>query len=569
MKPEDIDIIRQEFGEVTHSTDKKAIEELFTAYNLDTNIHRSIEQTHYAIDKLQKAENGEKLVFSLNVLANDFLQKGRINIAIEFSNQAMESAQDLELSVEKARTILIRGKLAFTVQNYHYALELFTTAIEIVEKLDDSELYISLLINIGNVYKKLERWDDAISKYRYGLELAQNIQNKKQIASILNNIGNIHLKLKHYHEALEYYNKSLEVIKPIDDNKKTATSLNNIGLVYKCQGNYDKALKYLKKAGEICLDSDSNEGKIVMLINTANVNTQKGEFEIAKEKLDLAWETIKREELCHLKGVLFLSQSNLYENIGDFEKALEYYKEFKNISDISSKNLQNCNSISIPTEKKTIVHSISNIIGKKPYEDHSGEAFDMMANELANLRKQQNTYIKRIAFFNSFLKSSIKSLIQNLQDDKKAEFLLDIFETHKIMSSTIIDSDKIFYDKTAFILYLMIINQFNSFDILEFEEKSLCFLKLCKKEKVSKNILVYALDILQEFEDTHINAELLGITNYSFKPGRSLYACISKLMKLCGNLKTDDICKEIQSEYKNLPKSYISAFCNAKNLKSS
>jgi len=95
--------------------------------------------------------------------------------------------------------------------DFEKALEHKHRALNLYERLGDTEGVLKTYINLGVIYDDLKRYDQALGYYRRVLDLAQTTHvDPEHIASTYLNLGACHYWLKDYAAAIEAYRRALD-----------------------------------------------------------------------------------------------------------------------------------------------------------------------------------------------------------------------------------------------------------------------------------------------------------------------------------------------------------------------
>ncbi len=274
--------------------------------------------------KLPAASGKEKLEI-LNKLSEAYWGESPKK-TIEYGQQALLSAEDLNDEIEKARALNNIGVGYKFISDYETALKYCLKALAIRENSKDKKGIAESLHEVGIIYDYLGNYSKALEYYNRSLKIREEIGDKKGIAASLNNIGIIYHLTDKYEKALEYYLKSLAIREELKDEKGIASCLNNAGVIYSIMKEYDKALEYCLKALEMV-------EKIGNRYEAANILNNIGSFYMAKKAykqslsylgqgLNIAKELDAREILREN----YEFHADLYAAQNDYKKALEYYK---------------------------------------------------------------------------------------------------------------------------------------------------------------------------------------------------------------------------------------------------
>jgi hypothetical protein len=182
----------------------------------------------------------------------------------------------------EAQTIVETGMLFSTKaieennsEDIRKAISEFESAVAIYKQLgfydkEQAKIYES----IGEAYEFIDDFDNAIQSYTEAEKLYDRIDDDKSESALLSNIGFVYQqkadKLKNeknsedahkaYNEALKSYNESLSIRIKLKDISGQISDLNNIGEIYRSLNQPDKALEYFRRAQQ--LQPDKRNEKI-------------------------------------------------------------------------------------------------------------------------------------------------------------------------------------------------------------------------------------------------------------------------------------------------------------------
>lgn len=243
----------------------------------------------------EKLELKTEIFECLNSIGVVYRNKGDYIKAAEYSFKALEKSEELGNKQDKA---FVKGNLAiiFDLQGKSdLALQYFMESLDIFKELGNQNKVSATLANIGNVYLHKEQYDFAIDYYLRSLIIREELQDKRQIAISQGNIAVAYHNQKKFSKALEYFNSSLKTYKEMGDRMEIARSFNNIGSTHLEQKKYSLAEDFLNKSLKLAKEIDAKE-----LIKTNYQNF-----------------------------------SELYSTTHDFEKALDYFRLYVEIKELT------------------------------------------------------------------------------------------------------------------------------------------------------------------------------------------------------------------------------------------
>ena len=276
---------------------------------------------------LKKEKEDTNKVNNLNKLSREYINVGRYDTALHYSNIALQVAQKLIFKNGIANSYNILGNVNREQGNYSRALNYFLKALKIDEEQKDKNGMAKRFGNIGIVYKEQGDYAKSLDYYFKALKMAEDLGNKQVQATILGNIGTVYEEQSDFQKALYRYFKVLKMDEEIGNKDGIARILGNIGSVYKDQKEYTQALEYSFKA--LKLDEEiGNKDRIAR--NLGNI----GESYSATKKYTEAEKYLLQAlaidtTIGALTGIMYRQQalSELYEKMGKPAKALEHFKK--------------------------------------------------------------------------------------------------------------------------------------------------------------------------------------------------------------------------------------------------
>jgi tetratricopeptide (TPR) repeat protein/CHAT domain-containing protein len=224
----------------------------------------------------------------------------------------------------KGSQLIDEGISLYKKGQWNDALNRWTEALKIFEKLDDTAYEAKALNNIGIFYGDLGQYIEALEHCQHALEIYRRIGNVAGEAIALNNIGKAYLSLGQYTEALKYSKEALEIYRSIGDMEGETAPLNGIGIVYYSLGQYTEALKYSKEAREIHRKVGDMAGEAKPLINIGNVYNSLGQYTEALKHYKEALEIYKRIGDVAGEAKALNNIGNVYYSLGQYTEALKH-----------------------------------------------------------------------------------------------------------------------------------------------------------------------------------------------------------------------------------------------------
>lgn len=290
--------------------------------------------------------------------ANALLNLGNVSImmsnypqAVNRFTQAQDILEKMLTETEHASDANIKNTLAsiygslgvvFSEQNnYARALEYYFKALKLYKADKQEYIEAALYNNIGVVYKSHEEYDKALTYFEKALALQQKLKDRFS-SSTMANIGNVYLEKGQYDKALNYYNDALSMLTKYEDNRALAELYNNFGDYYSKTGNINKAEENYKKALAIFNEAGEKFGASASLNLLGELYLKKKND---KQALDyFGKSSAYAQEIGSLEHVRDSEKSisSLYEKQGNYKEALVHYKKYTAAQDsiINAENIR-------------------------------------------------------------------------------------------------------------------------------------------------------------------------------------------------------------------------------------
>lgn len=174
-------------------------------------------------------------------------ETGNYDLAMSYFLETL----DYLSSVEEGRQAVVYnhiGNIAFRQGKYDIAMEYFPKALQIREKMNDTDGEASACLNIGSVLQRDGKYEQAEAQYKRSLSLYEKTGYQRGQVDCYNNLGALAAELERPEEALEYYRLSGEKCLPMKLPELLADVYNNTGTIYHYMNEPDSAEHYYRKA---------------------------------------------------------------------------------------------------------------------------------------------------------------------------------------------------------------------------------------------------------------------------------------------------------------------------------
>jgi tetratricopeptide (TPR) repeat protein len=194
-------------------------------------------------------EFSDKISISLVAfhLAVVYVHKGDLNLAIEYGEQAMQTAPT---PAEKARGEGVLGWIWCRSGEPTKGIEVLAPLVQILRDSRDVITLMSGTYALGEGYYLAQEFDKAKQNVEELLELAEHSGAKLYTGIAHRILGEIGLKTNP-DEALPHFEKAISIFQEIKAENELALAYSGMGRYHKQQGNTEQAREYLSKALEI------------------------------------------------------------------------------------------------------------------------------------------------------------------------------------------------------------------------------------------------------------------------------------------------------------------------------
>ncbi len=186
---------------------------------------------------------------------------------------------------------------------------------------------------IGISYDQNSQLDKAKQYYYRSFNLFFSINDSLGMANAMNNLAIVYGKEGNLDQSLSFFNKSLSINRSLNNQRLLTPILNNIGIIHKTRGQYSEAEKCFLESMDINLANNNNRGLLFSYVNISDLYLDLNKLTLAEKYIilatDLALKLDAKAELSNCYEIY----SGIMEKKGNYPKALEYYKNHKEISD--------------------------------------------------------------------------------------------------------------------------------------------------------------------------------------------------------------------------------------------
>ena len=254
--------------------------------------------------------------------------------AYNYSGNHAEALSLAEQSLELAKTLNnlnvhilaydVKSEIQLELRLYDNALDNLSAAMDIAEKLNQTEKLAALIAKRGTIYRQIDKLDLALKEYLTALEIYRFKENKLQTATTLGKIGSIYRKSGDYETALKYQLESLMLKQDLGDIRVLAIQYNNTAIIYKDIGDYDSAIDLHLKSLQLKSELNYQRGMVFSYNNLGETSRLAGKIDDAINYLKRAKALAEALESEELQGSANLYLGRLYRDENQLVLAEQY-----------------------------------------------------------------------------------------------------------------------------------------------------------------------------------------------------------------------------------------------------
>ncbi|MBD1929083.1 tetratricopeptide repeat protein [Trichocoleus sp. FACHB-90] len=169
---------------------------------------------------------------SLHSLGFAYYSLGQYREAIEFYRQSLAIKREMEdrvhssdrlgdpiilsnqrrgIRTRKAYTLSNLGNAYYSLRQYREAIEFYQQALATAREIEDRSLYCYSLSNLGFAYYSLGQYREAIEFYQQALAIAREIENRGAEGRVLSDIGKLLAEQDQPELAIVFYKQSVNI----------------------------------------------------------------------------------------------------------------------------------------------------------------------------------------------------------------------------------------------------------------------------------------------------------------------------------------------------------------------
>lgn len=270
-----------------------------------------------------------------------------------YANAALELAEKIKNSKEKAMAIYRLGLVLKNKGNYAEALNKIFTVLKISEEINDKPCIREQYFTIGKIYSEINNYKESLKYLLLALKMIkeEGLRGLK-LFNCYKYTGIAHHQLSNYNEALKYLFDAFDEAKLAQLPHAIGVIYRYIGNVYMDMGNYPEALKYHFDALNNTLETKKHRGisplefynyldlhytdiGIVYYKQGAGMNNSEAKENYTKALNYLLKGLEVAQEIKDKPTILaaYFGLSNAYKGIDDSRNALNYLTLYLQLKD--------------------------------------------------------------------------------------------------------------------------------------------------------------------------------------------------------------------------------------------
>ena len=238
----------------------------------------------------------------------------------------LEGSRSIGDFENEAKAIIGIGITHSLKREYKLAIEHFTLAKDISEKIDFKVMTAKCYMNLGSVFNALFNYESALSQYLKILKQYGDIIDERMKGLIYHNLGGAYLGLNQGTEAVKSFKNGLEICKQHKIYKLQAVALYELSSYYAKNQKISKALKYSRELEEVFKLTPIEFGEEIHLANLGRIAFYQKEYDKAEMFGLKSLEKCKQAKNYKTKNRVHILLYETYKAILDYEKALHYHE---------------------------------------------------------------------------------------------------------------------------------------------------------------------------------------------------------------------------------------------------
>ena len=280
-----------------------------------------------AITSARAVKNRQDESYWLNHLGSTYEDLCEYEKAIDFCQQALGIAQEIDYTYGEAFSWRLLGVVYGDIANYEKRIECYNQALSKYREIGHARGIGNTFGNLGVAYKDLGNYEKAIEYHTQALLSAQKRGDRRVEGNNLGNLAVVYRHMDQYEQAIEYCNQAIAISQEVGSRDAEGSFLGNLGMIYRDLEEYGKAIDYSLQALDIAQEIGDKRGEGIRIHMLGYSYLESGERSKSigyfQRALDIA-ESIGNSQGA---GDNFCGMGDAYNALGKFETAIDYYKQ--------------------------------------------------------------------------------------------------------------------------------------------------------------------------------------------------------------------------------------------------
>lgn len=312
--------------------DIRLLTELSTLHTF-SNGTLSARYSEQAIKLAEKIDDPKFKVLAYQTAAHNFTSSGNYSSALRYDNLALENDIALRDSSMIAMDYNNIGDDYFDLGEYDDAFFYFTQSHRVAKAANDTLRILVALHNVGRVFKELGQFEPALSHLTLSMKMSQEFKDREGIPYSLNEIADVLFRKQKYDSAYTMFMDALKQSRKEKVLFLEPVILTKVAGVHLIKNDFVRAKAYYDSAYSIHQKSENKLGMAEVELGRAVALTRERNFDEALTKVESSLTFAKDLNARVLEIKCYNQLSSLWEMKGDHKRALEYFKQFKQLED--------------------------------------------------------------------------------------------------------------------------------------------------------------------------------------------------------------------------------------------
>ena len=232
--------------------------------------------------------NKSILLYKIGVAYSNF----NLSKTMLYAQQGLLLSQKINWAKGISTFYFLLGNVFMNTGTYDSAVFYYNKSYELDKKLKDENGQVVDLLNLGLTEATRGDGVKAMEYFTAATPIAQKVNDTTYLALLYNNISNVHFFNKNYTSAKQFTIKALTLARSSKNDDAIGSALSTLATIYHEQYDTINAMKYYNEALNIYLKNKNTQREAILFGNISIL--QKNKFDAIKMKLKakLIWDTL-------------------------------------------------------------------------------------------------------------------------------------------------------------------------------------------------------------------------------------------------------------------------------------